>query len=288
MFEGSVDQQITLQDGRLHRQALPIYFLLAYLISWLIWLPLVLVGQGWVDRDFSPYLQPLGFMGPMFAAVIVTAVSQHRAGIRQLLSGLVRYRVNWRWYAFALFVPLLMFVIAAALNYALMGEWSKWQDYGRMDDMFPNAGLVGTAVLHFLMVWLGEEVGWRGFALPHLQSTRTPVRATLILGVLWGFWHMPTFLFENSLLVGLGITLFFTLITFPIAVTYTWLYNGTGGSLLITSLWSTSLTLGIGSAAAIGAIPIIMMAIIFIIAMILINKTGSSLGWQDNVPHNAL
>lgn len=270
-----------------NRHALPIFFLLAYLISWLIWLPLVLEGQGWVNREFSPYLQALGYMGALFAAVIVTAVSQHRAGVKQLLSGLVRYRVNWLWYAFALFVPPLMFVVATVLNNVVSKEWPDWQDYGRMDDMFPGAGLFGTAVLHFLLVWLGEEVGWRGFALPRLQDKYAPLRATFILAILWGFWHMPAFLFENSLMVGLGTTFFFVLFTFPISVVYTWLYNGTGGSLIITSLWSTSLALSIGSAAAIGAIPIVMTVFIIVIAVILIYKSGASLGWQGTEPGSA-
>lgn len=262
------------------RRALSSYFILAYLISWLIWLPLVLEGQGWVNRDFPSYLHALGFMGGTVAALIVTAVSQHSAGIKQLLSGLVRYRVNWRWYAFALFVPLLMFVVAVVLNYAVTGIYPNWQDYGRME-MFPAVGLLGTAVLHFLLVWLGEEVGWRSFALPRLQNKYSPLRATFILGILWGFWHLPIFLFTDSLMIGLGTAFFFVLITFPIAVVYTWLYNGTRGSLLITSLWSTSLALGIGSAAAVGAVSAIMMVFILIIAVILIYKSGADLCWQN-------
>ena len=75
-----------------NRHALTLYFLMAYLISWFIWLPLVLVAQGWVANEFPPYLQALGFMGPMFAAIIVTAVSQQVASVKILLSGLWRYR----------------------------------------------------------------------------------------------------------------------------------------------------------------------------------------------------
>ncbi len=247
------------------------YFILAYAISWLIWLPLVLAGQGWTEGEVSSYLHALGFMGPMVAAIVVTAVTSGMPGIKQLISGLGRYRVSWHWYAFVLFIPPLLFVGAAAINYLLFGEWPVWGNYGRIEDLFPGLGLLGTAVLHFLIVGIGEEVGWRGFALPRLQSKRTALRATVVLSVLWGFWHLPTFLFENSLFAGLGMALFFVLITFPVAVIYTWLYNGTGGSLLITSLWSTSMTLAIGSAAAIGIVPIIMTVFIFIIAMILAN-----------------
>ena len=133
-------------------------------------------------------------------------------------------------------------------------------------------------MLHFLIVGVGEEVGWRGFALPRLQIQRSALRATLILSIFWGFWHLPTFLFENSLVAGLGMALFFVFITFPVAVIYTWLYNGTGGSLLITSLWSTSTTLAIASAAARGIIPIVFTVFLIVIVMILANQRGSDLG----------
>jgi len=119
--------------------ALSLSFLLAYAISWLIWLPLVLSGQGWIDREISPNLYALGFMGPMIAALIVTAVTLGLLGIKQLLSGLIRYRVSGRWYAFVLVVPPLLLVVAVAINSMIMGEWPNWQDYGRIEDLFnPN------------------------------------------------------------------------------------------------------------------------------------------------------
>ncbi len=254
------------------RHLLASYFILAYAISWFIWLPLVLAGQGWTGGVFSPHLHALGFMGPMMAAIIVTAVTRGARGIKFLLGGLLRYRVSWHWYFFVLFIPPILFVAAAALNALLLGEWPLWTDYGRLQDLFPGQALSSTAGLHFLIIAVGEEVGWRGFALPRLQSKRTALRATLLLSIFWGFWHLPTFLFDNTLFAGLGMALFFGLITFPIAVIYTWLYNGSGGSLLITSLWSTSTTLAIGSAAAIGIVPIIMTSFMVIIAMIVANR----------------
>jgi membrane protease YdiL (CAAX protease family) len=144
------------------------YFFLAYAISWLIWLPLVLAGQGWVERDVPPFLQALGFMGPMLAAIIVTGTARGLPGIKQLLSGLFRFRVSWRWYAFVLLAPPLLISGAAVINYLVLSEWPNWQGYGRIEDLFPGLGLLGTAVLHFLVVGVGEEVGWRGFALPRL------------------------------------------------------------------------------------------------------------------------
>ncbi len=244
------------------------YFILAYLISWLIWLPLVLSSQK------NPMLHALGFMGPMIAALIITGATQGWAGIKHLLAGLTKYRVGGQWYLFVLLVPPLLFLLSVGSNYLFTQTWPNFSQYGRLNDLFPRLGLGATTVLHFIIVGFGEEVGWRGFALPRLQSNQTSLRATLLLSVLWGFWHLPTFLFDNNLLVGLGISVFLVVITFPVAVIYTWLYNSTGGSLLIVSLWSTSTTLALGSLAAIELIPIIMGGLIVVLAMFITNLAG--------------
>jgi membrane protease YdiL (CAAX protease family) len=136
-------------------------------------------------------------------------------------------------------------------------------------------GLVLTAIAHILIVGIGEEVGWRGFALPRLQSKHTALKSTLILAPLWGFWHLPTFLFVNDLLTGFGLAIFFSVLSIPIAIIYTWLYNSTGGSLFIVSLWSTSTTLAIGSSAAKDIIPIIISTLLIIVAMLITNLTNT-------------
>jgi membrane protease YdiL (CAAX protease family) len=264
----------------LRQRALRVYFFLTYLFAWSIWWPMVRVGQGWQDGRYQPMCYVLGFMTPMVAAVLVTAVTEGRVGLRTLLGGLTQLRVGWPCYLLVLGLPPLLFGIAVALNAAITGNWPSAADYGRLDDMFPGVGLAGTAVLH-LIVGIGEEIGWRGFALPRLQSKQTALRATVILSLWWGGWHLPTFLFHNTLTTGLAIGLFFTLITFPIAVTYTWLYNSTQGSTAITSLWSTSLTLAIGSAAAIENIPMLMTLMIFLVAILLIRRSGVELGRSD-------
>lgn len=113
---------------------------------------------------------------------------------------------------------------------------------------------------------------------PGLRNLLADLAPTCASRARMGRERFSHILFENSLLAGLGMALFFVFITFPVAVIYTWLYNGTGGSLLITSLWSTSTTLAIASAAASGIIPIIFTAFLIIIAMILANQRGSDLG----------
>jgi hypothetical protein len=76
----------------------------------------VLARQGWIEADFSPYLNALGYMGPLSAALIVSAVDSGLPGIKQLLGGLICFRVSWRWYAFVLLVPPLLFIAGAAIG----------------------------------------------------------------------------------------------------------------------------------------------------------------------------
>ena len=251
-----------------------IYFVLAYIISWAIWAPLVASSQGWLDRPVSPYLHALGFMGPMLAAIGTTAITEGAAGLRRLLRGVLRYRVGVRWYLFVFLVPPLLFFSSAGIARLLGQDWPDVRQYGRLDDLFPGFGLCASWVCHLLVVGFGEEVGWRGYALPRLQKGRNALVATLILSIIWGVWHLPTFVVASGLVAGIGFAVVFGLIGFGMTVLYTWLYNSTAGSILLVSLWSTSNTLVFGSGVASGSIMVIMNALMFVLALIIARRTG--------------
>jgi len=265
-------------EGRrvsLRQSELGSYFFLAYVISWIVWAPLVASAQGWYEGPVSPYLYALGFMGPMVAAVVVTGIHEGAAGVRRLLGQGLRYRIGIRWYLFALFVPPVLFGLSAAIAYLLGDPWPDWHLYGRMDDVFPGLGLVASWLGHLFIVCMGEEVGWRGYALPRLQRERSALKATAVLSVVWTLWHVPTFLFDQDLAHGLGMAVGYLFGIFPVAVLYTWLYNSTGGSVLLVSLWSANMTLPILSPAAAGRIPLIMAALMTVLAMVVTNVAGA-------------
>ena len=94
--------------------------------------------------------------------------------------------------------------------------------------------LIGIFVYQLLIVW-GEEIGWRGYALPRLQKKLHPLLASLVLGILWGIWHLPYFLIEGSVHQKMGLP-FFILATIGYTLLYTWIYNGTKGSVLLICL----------------------------------------------------
>ena len=198
------------------RHPLITFFVLTYAISW----------------GFLP-IESVRFMtgGPFIAAIIVISLTRGWAGLRELGSRMIRWRVRWYWYAAAIGLPLAVLLITAGLNVALGASAPSLVQYSSV-----------TTVLMVFAVRLinpgdgalGEEPGWRGFALPGLQgSGLSPLVSTLILGVLVSGWHVPILFLEEG---GLRPPVVVGYLLGSVAVTfwYSWLFNHTGGSVLIT------------------------------------------------------
>jgi membrane protease YdiL (CAAX protease family) len=219
------------------RHSLVLFFVITYAISWAIWIPIVLSAQGLVKWQIPYALYYCGSFGPMFSALIMTALTTRGAGVRKLLSRLVKWRVDLRYYAFAVLAPVGLFVIGVLVNRVIAGTWPDLKLLGEADYM-PHLGIAGVLVLWFITFGLGEETGWRGFALPHLQRTRPAANAALILGIFWGCWHLPAFIFRDTYTeMGIiGFPMMLVSIVFA-SVVFAWLYNSTAGSLLLVTLF---------------------------------------------------
>jgi membrane protease YdiL (CAAX protease family) len=197
------------------RHPLVAFFVLAYAVSWSGWL--VAAATGW----------PLAFLpcGPLVAALIVAAVTRGRSGLRALGARMVRWRVGWRWYAVVLGLPLALHAATAALAVAL----------GAPAPSPARLAPVGLLLVFALRLVdpldgpLGEEPGWRGFALPGLQAARTPLVAALILGTLAAGWHLPLLFVSGEPPLDL-------LQPFAFAFVAAWVVNHTGGSGLMALL----------------------------------------------------
>lgn len=210
------------------------YFTLAYAISWAVELPLVASAQGWLQAPIPPAIHYLASFGPLLSALIVTVATEGRQGIRQLLAGLLKWRVGLGWALFATLSPIALFVVAAIIGYATTGKWPDLTLLGEVDDL-PYLGIVGGFILWLLTFGLGEEIGWRGYALPRLQKRHTALTATLILGIVWALWHLPAFFYRDTYMAMGLITGFplFLLSILAASIVFTWLYNSTRGSLLM-------------------------------------------------------
>jgi membrane protease YdiL (CAAX protease family) len=168
-------------------------------------------------------------MGPFLAAFVMTGATGGREGVGRLLRRFVLWRVGFRWYLFAL-VGVPMIVVLSVL--VMPGVLESFQG---LDALAPLPLLGVFVYVLFLGGALGEEPGWRGFGLPRLQSLHGPLIGSLILGPLWGLWHLPLFWTPWNELTVLNVVVY-VLSTTALAIMYTWAFNNTKGSLLIAIL----------------------------------------------------
>ena len=228
------------------RHVVFVYFALACAISWLIWLPLVVIAFGF-DAPTLPYHHFWGALGPCLAAFIVTALTVGRRGINNLVSRMVQWRTGIVWYLLALLGPVFLFLLAVSINSITTGDWSALRQFGSSDE-FPRFGILTLWLFHIFTFGFGEETGWRGFALPRLQQRYNAFVATVILSLFWALWHLPTFFYRPGYssmdLFGIIGWLFSIMMG---AVLLTWLYNSTRGSVLIVSLFHGSVDIAFTS-----------------------------------------
>ena len=167
---------------------------------------------------------------PLLAALIVVPLTQGVAGLKELGLRIIRWRVRWYWYAVAIGIPLAVLGLTVGLNVALGASAPSMASYGSFSTILM---MFAIRLVNPGDGALGEEPGWRGVALPGLQSTLSPLVSTLILGVLVTVWHAPLLFLEEGLLRP-SIIVGFLLGTFTVTFFYTWLFNHTGGSVLLS------------------------------------------------------
>jgi membrane protease YdiL (CAAX protease family) len=228
-------QSASTYKGLLARHPLVFFFLIAYAGTWLFELPYVLSEDGSGLLPFSSpvaqWMMPVSiFMGPFLAAFVMTGVTEGREGVGRFLRRFVLWRVGFRWYLFVLVGVPALFVLSIIV---LPGGLGSFQGLGALA---PPLSLLGWFVYAFFPGGaLGEEPGWRGFALPRLQSLHGPLLGSLILGPLWGLWHLPLFFTPWNEFTALNVV-GFALVSTCLAIMYTWVFNNTKGSILIAVL----------------------------------------------------
>ena len=206
------------------------FFVTTFALSWAVWLPLALVRVGVLPRIVPlSSLTPIALLGVLMPAVTATALtarSSGRAGVRALWARLlVRPRGRW-WLAVLALQPALLAVVALLTDASALGDPVRF----RPD--LATATLIGTAVL-LAVASTGEEVGWRGLALPALQSRQGAIRASVVLALVTATWHLPYWVLQGAL-DDRGAGYLVVDYAFVAALTFqlTWVVNGTGGSVL--------------------------------------------------------
>ncbi len=265
------------------QHAFSVFVVLTFLISWLPWYS---GGTG------------LLVFGPSIAGVIVIALTTGKEGLHDLGQRALRWRVGLRWWVVALFLSALLVLVSLGIDLMRGGDlpgFAFLRQAWYLAPLFFLITIVGGP--------LGEEFGWRGFALPHLQRRWSPLAASVIIGVVWGLWHLPTFFVPGSLHNQLGLQSLplFVIGEIVLATVITWVYNETGGSFLVGGIilhnadnfWSVLLLTDVTMTTALhgGASPQIDMSLYLtanvvgiLFAIILAVATRGKLGLAQETP----
>jgi membrane protease YdiL (CAAX protease family) len=217
-------------SSRSEMRALVVFYLLACAISWSIWAPWIAFPR---LGDRLEFLLLVGAYGPLLAAIATTWIYEGRAGVWRWLKAAFKWRISAWWYLIGgVFINLAFALLHLGL-YRLLGGPVTFSGrlpwYGALV-IFPVSVFIGFP----LGSGLGEEPGWRGYALPRLLARFHPLVANLILGVFWAAWHVPPLFFSTWTGSSQGILLFVYAI--PLSVVMSWLYCKSSGSTIPVGL----------------------------------------------------
>jgi uncharacterized protein len=233
------------------RYPVPTYFILTFAISWGgILIVIGLVGFPATADELGallPLAIPAMLGGPSIAGILLTGLVSGRAGFRDLLARLRMWRVGLVWYAVALLAAPLLF---ATVLLSLSRSSTAYLPGLLATDT--KASLLLMGVVAGLMAGVFEELGWTGFAIPHLRRRYSVLSTGVMVGFLWGAWHVLANDIWASLATtgNLSLAVFITLRAVGLLlgglvafrVLMVWVYDRTGGSLLIAMLMHASLT----------------------------------------------
>ncbi len=218
---------------QINKHPVTTFFLLAFGFTWSVWAP---ISYGYVHGsiELTPaiiVIYILGSFGPLLSAALVTKLTG--GSLRAWFSQALKWRVPVKWWLAAFFIPILLYALMAGIHMLMGGNFN-------LAEVSPLLALPGGFLSVFLWGGGNEELGWRGLALPRLQERYNPLVSGLIIGVVWTLWHAPPGIIELGF-VSWAVDLPFYMVTVTgISIVATWLYNQTGGSVLLTMVFHAS------------------------------------------------
>ncbi len=237
------------------------FYVLAFVLSWMGWAPMVAASQGvsFFQHPAFHFLLILPAVGPALAAFLVQRNALGHARASAWFRSLWRWRANGLWLFVAMILPALLLLADDGIARAL-----GWSASAPMGQTTPAVALSALVVALLSNPW--EEVGWRGFALPRLQSRYTAFTATLIVGTLWALWHVPLFFWADNPMSHYPFGVWFVS-TVANAFVYTWLFNSTGGSVTAVAVYHVANNtygpiIGSGSVLSNGIVNVVVAAVV--------------------------
>lgn len=273
----SIDLEIDNVAADTAVKSLFIFLLVTFAFSWLLLgLTALSANSAILPSLSSQVMITIATLGPAVGAISAAAYGSGTPGVRSLLAQAGRWRVQIRWYFIVLLGPALI-MLAGFLIWRALG--------GPLPPVPPVSTWISLPplIVALLIPALFEEIGWRGFALPRLQSRYGWIPASLIIGTVWAVFHAPIWFIPDAGFGGLPFSVF-TLFTLALSVLFTWLYNGTGSSVLLPALahaainayplpWNTAVyLLPEGSRGIHLQIPVTIVLIVLAVVVVLVTS----------------
>jgi membrane protease YdiL (CAAX protease family) len=226
--------KINVISKKIKQYPISSFFILTYFITWSFWAP-----QLFIKKEVFA-LRVLGTFGPMISAIYISNIIGGRDNIKNLLKPLLFWKFNIVWYIFCLFSTAFICFTAIGISFSLGTNHFEFNELSKVYLVIP----IFMYVLIFSV--LGEEIGWRGFALKHLQTKTSALSASIIIGIIWGFWHLPLFFIAGNFHQTIPISLFI-LQEICLSIVLTWIYNNTNKSLISVHIFhaASNTTLGV-------------------------------------------
>lgn len=242
------NNHISLTTGSMSRRSgLILFFFLAYFISWMVWLPLYLPHFGIGTLPVLPYHHAIGAYGPLLSAIVVSGLLKKDLNHLSFPAHLFKWKAPVFWYIIALLSPFVLYCLAFSIASLIAGQHGSISDFGKSIE-FPHMSFLSFFLYNLITFGIGEEIGWRGFALPLFQERFSAFTSTIILSMVWAVWHLPLFLYRPgyTTMDVFGIMgWYLSLLTG--AILLTWIYNKTKGSLLVVSIFHATIDIAFTS-----------------------------------------
>ncbi len=263
------------------------YWLFAFLITWGILTPGVLSTLGLIDFNYEgTVLTMLSAVGPFFAALLITYFTKGTAGIKNFFTKIFKPEKRKVWLSVSLFLFTFIFLVSATANFFMGGGFPSPRN-----GLFLNGGNMILVFLLLLFGSFGEEIGWRGFALPKLQKQYKPIKAAFILTIIWWLWHIPTYWtlpYAINATQQFGFFIAFGMqfiVLFALSIICSWVYNSSKGNVLtavfIHVTWNFWVG-GFGEQASLMMMPLLLFTAIAIVII-----TKGKLGLTSKVSIDA-
>jgi membrane protease YdiL (CAAX protease family) len=240
------------------------YVALAYLFSWLYWIPLALgpqtikPGVGW------PSHLP-GLLGPAIAAIIVTALAGGRAALTELWQRLTKVRTGLWW------LSVVAILLAGAIGLTLAGGVDDPAALTQYNGLSASLSPLLSIALVILINGIGEEMGWRGFLADRLLKRHSLIVTSLLVALVWAPWHTPLFFFVGSFEgFSLGATVGWVIGLTAGSFVLTWLYKGSGRSILLVAVWHTAFNFTSATPAATGMVAAFSSTLVMVAAVAIV------------------